>query len=513
MSQEPNTSQPIITDIKRIAVCGGSLGRERRSYVRGQVVDVGITDLMKADGLWDLMTGLFKGDETKITPFLDFSLAPVRKPVLKLEVSDNSGKLIYTSGKIKADEDGFFSCEIRDKLPVGFHDFQVILEGLDSFRQYSKDLAHLNATEDSILGKTTIVGKGKLRILPEEYQGIVVTSDIDQTYLATDIHSGKGKFSALFETPNQKQALPGMPELYRELRIATNNSPLAFISASPHFFRRTMLATIAKDNIQIESLHLKYLEGTIKGVFDKVIDTIFNPIEFLQNGFKPAWSRTKKFLGASYQSLFDQMSYKLSILLYDRIYLPTQTKEILLGDNTESDYMIFTLYQLICMGKISGDELEEYLYKLNFLGRDAITRDAAKKIRLYAEEIQRIHGPKNPVALTIINRTSHGPSESDMIQKVKEALPEGMYEAEFGKKQAFYGTEGAMGMALLLESFGFLDTNQILSVIAGMIGKVWEGKLVDETFLLGKIDELTLPKEVETTRQKIKESLSSAFTS
>lgn len=304
-----------------------------------------------------------------------------------------------------------------------------------------------------------------------------------------------------------------MPELYRELRIATNNSPLAFISASPHFFRRTMLATIAKDNIQIESLHLKYLEGTIKGVFDKVIDTIFNPIEFLQNGFKPAWSRTKKFLGASYQSLFDQMSYKLSILLYDRIYLPTQTKEILLGDNTESDYMIFTLYQLICMGKISGDELEEYLYKLNFLGRDAITRDAAKKIRLYAEEIQRIHGPKNPVALTIINRTSHGPSESDMIQKVKEALPEGMYEAEFGKKQAFYGTEGAMGMALLLESFGFLDTNQILSVIAGMIGKVWEGKLVDETFLLGKIDELTLPKEVETTRQKIKESLSSAFTS
>lgn len=100
-----------------------------------------------------------------------------------------------------------------------------------------------------------------------------------------------------------------------------------------------------------------------------------------------------------------------------------------------------------------------------------------------------------------------------MIQKVKEALPEGMYEAEFGKKQAFYGTEGAMGMALLLESFGFLDTNQILSVIAGMIGKVWEGKLVDETFLLGKIDELTLPKEVETTRQKIKESLSSAFTS
>ncbi|MGE8720161.1 phosphatase domain-containing protein [Leptospira terpstrae] len=513
MSQEPNTTQPIITDIKRIAVCGGSLGRERRSYVRGQVVDVGITDLMKAEGLWDLVTGLFIGEETKITPFLDFSLAPVRKPVLKLEVYDAVGNKIYSSGKIKADEDGFFSCEIRDKLPIGSHDFQVILEGLDSFRQYSKDLAHLNTTEDSILGKTTIVGKGKLRILAEDYKGMVVTSDIDQTYLATDIHSGKGKFTAVFETPNQKQALPGMPELYRELRTSLSNAPLAFISASPHFFRRTMLATIAKDNIQIESLHLKYLEGTIKGVFDKVLGTIFNPIEFLQNGFKPAWSRTKKFLGASYQSLFDQMSYKLSILLYDRVYLPTESKEILLGDNTESDYMIFTLYQIICMGKLTGDELEEYLYKLNFLGRDAITRDAAKKIRLLSEEIHRIHGTINPVSLSIINRTGHGPSESEMLEKVKEALPKGMYEAIFGTKQAFYGTEGAMGMSLLLESEGYFSIEQTLAVVAGMIGKVLEGKLVDEGFLLKLIEELTLPKSAELGRQKLKEGLAAAFRS
>ncbi|TGM82238.1 hypothetical protein EHR01_05505 [Leptospira mtsangambouensis] len=513
MSQEPNTTQPIITDIKRIAVCGGSLGRERRSYVRGQVVDVGITDLMKAEGLWDLMTGLFIGEETKITPFLDFSLAPVRKPVLKLEIFDTGGTKIYTSGKIKADEDGFFSCEIRDKLPVGFHDFQVILEGLDSFRQYSKDLAHLNNTEDSILGKTTLVGKGKLRILAEDYKGMVVTSDIDQTYLATDIHSGKGKFTAVFETPNQKQALPGMPELYREIRSSLSNAPLAFISASPHFFRRTMLATIAKDGIQIESLHLKYLEGTIKGVFDKVLGTIFNPIEFLQNGFKPAWSRTKKFLGASYQSLFDQMSYKLSILLYDRVYLPTEAKEILLGDNTESDYMIFTLYQIICMGKLSGDELEEYLYKLNFLGRDAITRDSAKKIRLLAEEIQRIHGTINPVKLSLINRTSHGPSEVEMREKVKEALPAGMYDSVFSKEQAFYGTEGAMGMALILESEGYLNLEQILAIVAGMIGKVLEGKLVDEGFLLKLIDELTLPKSAEGIKQKVKEGLIAAFQS
>ncbi|WP_411822899.1 phosphatase domain-containing protein [Leptospira sp. 'Mane'] len=507
----PSSQSPSITDIKRIAVCGGSLGRERRSFIRGQVVDIGITDLMRAEGLWDLVTGLFSGDEKRITPFLDFSLAPVRKPVLRIEVYNESGTKIFSSGKVKADEDGFFSCEIRDRLPVGKHTFHVILEGLDSFRQYSKDLAHLNSTEDSILGKTTIVGKGKLRILAEEYSGFIVTSDIDQTYLATDIHSGKGKFSTLFETPEQKRALPGMPELYRQLRRGLDNAPLAFISASPHFFRRTMLATIATHKIEIESLHLKYLEGTIKGVFDKVIDTIFNPIDFLQNGFKPAWSRTKKFLGASYQSLFDQMSYKLSILLYDRVFQPTNSKEILMGDNTESDYMIFTLYQLICLGKVEGDALEDYLYDLNFLGRDAITRDAARRIRKLGEENVRIHGRINPVTLSLINQTEKGPKHEEMIRLVKEALPAGVWEQVFGGEDAFFGTESSIGMSVILHARGHLEFTQVFPVVSEMIGKWVDGKVIDETQILGQLDKLTVPEFAEGDRKMVRDLLEKAF--
>jgi hypothetical protein len=491
--QNPNSPPLNYTDIKRIAVCGGSLGRERRSYVRGQVVDIGITDPMKAEGLWDLVTGLFSGEERNITPFLDFSLAPVRKPVLRIDLFNEQGEKIYSSGKVKADEDGFFSCEIRDRLPLGKHTFHVNLEGLDSFRQYSKDLAHLNNTQDSILGKTTIVGKGKLRILSEDYKGYIVTSDIDQTYLATDIHSGKGKFSTLFETPEQKRALPGMPELYRQLRIGLENAPLAFISASPHFFRRTMLATIANHNIEIESLHLKYLEGTIKGVFDKVIGTVFNPIEFLQNGFRPAWSRTKKFFGASIQSLYDQMAYKLSILLHDRVFQPTHSREILLGDNTESDYMIFTLYQIICLGKLEGDSLEDYLYELNFLGRDAITRDSAKRIRKLGEENLRIHGPVNPVSLAIVNITEKGPDHIGMIDLVKSSLPEGMWKNLFPKEDAFFGTQGALGMGIILNANGYLDISQVLPIVSEMVGHIVDGKVLDEEQLLVQIEKLILP--------------------
>jgi hypothetical protein len=513
MPEQNQNSQTNFTDIKRIAVCGGSLGRERRSYIRGQLVDIGITDPMKAEGLWDLVTGLFSGEERNITPFLDFSLAPVRKPVLRIEIFDQKGDKIHSSGKIKADEDGFFSHEVRDKLPIGSHTFQVNLDGLDSFRQYSKDLAHLNNTEDSILGKTTIVGKGKLRVLPEDYRGYIVTSDIDQTYLATDIHSGKGKFSTLFETPEQKRCLPGMPELYRQLRTGLENAPLAFISASPHFFRRTMLATIANHHIEIESLHLKYLEGTIKGVLDKVVGTVFNPIEFLQNGFRPAWSRTKKFFGASYQSLFDQMAYKLSILLHDRVFQPTHSKEILMGDNTESDYMIFTLYQVICLGNLEGDALEDYLYELNFLGRDAITRDAAKRIRKLGEENIRIHGKMNPVKLSMINITENGPNHDEMKELVKTTLPPNIWQSIFPTDNAFYGTEGALGMAIILKASGHLELPQIFPIVSDMIGEILAGKILDEESLLTLTRNLTVPDFAKPDKEILLELLGQAFQS
>jgi hypothetical protein len=89
MSEKKIKSQ----DKKRIAVCGGTLGRENKSYVRGQIVDVGVDDITKAEEIWDLLTGLFRGEEEEVTPFLDFSLAPVRKPILRIEILNEKMKL------------------------------------------------------------------------------------------------------------------------------------------------------------------------------------------------------------------------------------------------------------------------------------------------------------------------------------------------------------------------------------------------------------------------------------
>jgi hypothetical protein len=508
LAQEPIKTT---TDLKRIAICGGGLGRENRYFIRGQVVDVGINDVMKADGLWDLVTGLFQEDEFHLTPALDFSLAPVRKPILRIEIYNEEGKLSHKADNVFADEDGFFSIEFRTNLPAGRYQFRIILTGLDSYRQYRRDLKFINKHGESELARAYLLSRGNLTILAENSESLVTTSDIDQTYLATEIHTPKGKLSALFETPLQKRPLPGMPALYKVLREDTNNTPLVFISASPHFFRRTMLATIKNHGVNMEALHLKYLDGTVKGVVDKILGTVLNPKDFLNDGFSSAMDRTKKFLTASYQSLFDQMSYKLTILLQDRLYLPKNTKEILMGDNTESDYMIFTLYQLISEGKLSGIALEDFLYELNFLGRDAITRDAARKIRELADENMKFHGPSNPVKLCLINHTVYGPNPEKMKSFVEVAIRKIIPDFDLESNPYFFGTEGSIGFSVLLHAFGHIEFTSVFEVIKSLGGEWVDGKVIDEEYLLNWVEHLSVPKEAHEAKLDVMEVLKRAL--
>lgn len=136
-----------LVDKKRIAICGGTLGRENRYYVRGQVVDVGITEEMRDDSRWDLLNGLFEGQEKEITPFLDYGLEPVRKPILVAEIWDESDVLVHQSPEIKGDEGGFFFHEFTKPLPPGKYIFQIRFRKLDSYRQFTKDIAYLNQKE------------------------------------------------------------------------------------------------------------------------------------------------------------------------------------------------------------------------------------------------------------------------------------------------------------------------------------------------------------------------------
>jgi hypothetical protein len=138
-SHEPEKEREVrAKDKKRLAVCSSSLGREGRALIRGQVVDVGISDFMEADDLWNLMTGLFQGQENEITPFLDFSLAPVRKPILSIEILSDKGKKVFESTDFVGSEDGFFSYELTHRVKAGNYTFNVIFKGSDSYQTIHK---------------------------------------------------------------------------------------------------------------------------------------------------------------------------------------------------------------------------------------------------------------------------------------------------------------------------------------------------------------------------------------
>ncbi|MGJ4788736.1 phosphatase domain-containing protein [Leptospira koniambonensis] len=507
MTEETERKISKNTEKRRAAICGGTLGRENRYYIRGQVVDISVSEEMTDPKKWDLLTGLFQGQEKEITPFLDYGLESVRKPILVAEIVDQSGKVLHRSPEIRGDESGFFFHEFTFPLAPGNYTFHIHFLKPDSYRQFGKDLAYLNTPGKHELVSQSLIGMGALRILSEEYTGIVTTSDIDQTYLATDIHSNKGKISTLFETPEQKLPLPGMPTLFKELREATTDSPLCFISASPHFFRRTLLSTFRTQGVKTESLHLKYLEGTLKGMVDKFWDTLSHPTRFLTEGLWGAVERVRKFAGSSFQSLFDQLAYKLTILLRDRIYLPTNSTEILLGDNTESDYLIFTLYQFILTGALQGKELEDYLYKLNFLGRDAITRDNAKLIRELAEENRRIHGDINPVQLVLINKTELGPPSDEMKWNVRSALPTGLDPWKTEGIAPYIPTDGALGFALVMVEREILDLSSVLKISGDMAGQWFEGKVIEPNVLLELAKKLELPVETESIHKKFVKTL------
>jgi hypothetical protein len=72
--------------------------------------------------------------------------------------------------------------------------------------------------------------------IPKNYSGLIIVSDIDRTYLNTEIHSIGGLLKTAFERPERKSNVPGFSLLLRALRRGATDdpqkSPLFFLSAS-----------------------------------------------------------------------------------------------------------------------------------------------------------------------------------------------------------------------------------------------------------------------------------------
>jgi hypothetical protein len=222
-----------------------------------------------------------------------------------------------------------------------------------------------------------VIGFSRLRLLAWSDEGVVVRSDIDQTWLATEFVNKLDKARLLSMSAPEREALPGMSALYPALRVGdgAQDRPLIFLSGSPDFFKRTLEARMELEQIDHEGLLLKPFGGIAR-----------RKIAQRRPGEIPA-------------ELKAQVGYKLAALLEQRLELPPRSRELLLGDDSEADFLVYALYHRLTAGELSVEGLIEALRGLEI---DLYWR---VQVRRLAPLVVAHLEVKGPVQGIYINRT------------------------------------------------------------------------------------------------------------
>lgn len=456
-------------DLKRIALFNGSCTASSRIEIRGQLVD---TPVLPDDvgEKWDPYLGLTPPGIRRIRPIHDLRLRGVGYPILQLEILDHPGRIhskesienasvLYRSNPFVGGWDGCFSHRVEIPLTAGHYSVRVVPLGNRSPYQKLRERYH------NIADRTEKpVGHGKIRILPDDYSGVILTSDIDQTFLDTDLETKHGLLATLFETPDRKKPLPGMVEFYREFRgVGDDPLPLLFLSASPQFFRRTFQALFEYHNIDYTGLSLKRFSGVVEPLLMQMLSSMRHPGKAIVSGIERVIRRTPGFFANSVDGLFHQVSYKLIILLENRLNQPTGASEILMGDNTESDFLTFALYQLLISGRLGFGELEDFIKQLRFHGKRAISGVHGNIVLDLTRRNLKIHGRVNPVKHTWINRAYDTTSHEDILKHLNETLPPWSKESE-RIIERMITCDGAGGFAEAANQSGYMSEDSVLRI-------------------------------------------------
>ncbi len=257
--------------------------------------------------------------------------------------------------------------------------------------------------------------------------------DLDKTYLDTRFESPIGLIKTALEKAFQKRNVPGTATLVRALRNSLQESnkspfdfPIYFITGSPP---------------QLEyRIHQKLnLDGIYPfGIFFK--DNLQNLVP------SRLWRLTQ------------QVGYKLQALLQMRLFLGERVRQVMWGDDSESDAVIYSLYSDICARRIKDSRLEHIL----------------KAYRVTGEQTE-----------LILNLQSQVP-EQDPIEKIYINLADDTdaeYYAKFGRRTV--PTYNSFQVALDLCQDQRLTEEQVLKIAQDLMlnffftSEELQGSLVD----------------------------------
>ena len=178
------------------------------------------------------------------------------------------------------------------------------------------------------------IGRFSMRLLAHGHTQPVVRSDIDLTYLESDFKSTIGLARLMTANANKRETLPAMEVVYSGL---ADERPISFVSGSPRFFGRVLEGKLAIDGVAQDGVHLKPFKDIVAS---NILD-----------------ARPQDVVG----DLKEQVGYKLHALFTLRRAVPGTADEILMGDDSEADHIVYSIYARFLSGELSIDQLRTEL--------------------------------------------------------------------------------------------------------------------------------------------------------
>ena len=184
--------------------------------------------------------------------------------------------------------------------------------------------------------------------------------DLDKTYLRTEFATVRDLLRTAFEQPSDKRAFSGATTLLREMRAA--GTSIHLLSGSPTQMRRRIEAKLRIDGVEWETMTLK--------------------------------SNLKNLLKLRLRAIKDQVGYKLPALLEARAKLEghgdVSTLETLIGDDSEADAVVYSLYADLLAGLVQPEELGAILERGRVYADHASGALAAARALSHGARVERI---------------------------------------------------------------------------------------------------------------------------
>lgn len=162
---------------------------------------------------------------------------------------------------------------------------------------------------------------------------VVFRWDLDKTYLRSEFDTFRGLVRIPFEQAKDKINVPGVVPLIRGLRsdavVSGRAIRIYFVTASPPQIGKAIKGKFALDGIEYDGIVFKnQLRNIVRGKF---------------------------------RNLREHVGFKLEELLRSRLDVPVDAREILFGDDWESDPVIYSVYADLLAGRIDVEELGRIL--------------------------------------------------------------------------------------------------------------------------------------------------------